>query len=88
MNIYLLTLFRSLLSFLEEFILIDNFYFNVILTEAEGKDRKEGETVLQVHWQLLVNTGKLLRNDLDACWCLLWKPCMNCNTQLLFYSSF
>lgn len=40
MNICLLTLFRGLLSFLEEFILIDNSYLNVILTEAEGMDKK------------------------------------------------
>lgn len=36
----LLTLFRKLLSFLEEFILIDNSYLNVFLTEAERMDRK------------------------------------------------
>lgn len=40
MNMCLLTLFRKLLSFLEEFILIDNSYLNVFLTEAEGMDRK------------------------------------------------
>lgn len=35
-----LTLFRRLLSFLEEFILTENSYLNVILTEAEGMGRK------------------------------------------------
>jgi len=45
-------------------ILIDNSYFNIILIEAQGKDRKDDETVLQIHSQLLVNTGKLLRNGI------------------------
>lgn len=39
MNTGSLTLFRRLLSFLE-FILNYNSYLNVILTEAEGMDRK------------------------------------------------
>lgn len=70
MSMCLLTLFRRLLSFLEQFILIDNSYLNVILTEAERMDRKgrtkKDKTVLQIHSQLHVNTDKL-RNYLNAC---------------------
>lgn len=64
-GVCLLTLLRRLVSLLGEFvILIDNSYFNVVLIEAQGKDRKEDKTVLQTHSQLLVNTGKLLRKDI------------------------
>lgn len=60
----LLTLF-SLASLLGEFvILIDNSYFSVILIGSQGKDRKEDKTALQIHSQLFVNTGKLLRKSI------------------------
>lgn len=53
------------MSLLGEFvILIDNPYFSVILIESQGKDRKEDKTVLQIHSQLFVNTGKLLRKGI------------------------